>query len=125
LLRVLTFCFHEYMASAAIHAELKEQRRIFLFARNLPYSLSAIEAGWRLGFTEDEIGTLTTLELLEALGDPPPEAGKSYATAHIDECGNDPKWLHKAKKVVRLQRAEKNAKYRAKKDAENAITFDI
>jgi hypothetical protein len=96
---------------------LGELRRLLLSARRLPSSMTDVEAGLFLGFTAEEVGFLVARKLLIAQGNPPTQAPKYFSTLHLEERGNDPKWLDKARKSVRLHRKAKNDRDRAEREA--------
>lgn len=82
------------------------QKAQFLNLRNMPARLRAEEVVWIPGFNSLEIPLLVSGGLLRPLGNPPFNGVKYFATATIEECGKDPKWLAKASdRIVRYWRA--------------------
>lgn len=69
-------------------------------ARSLPAWLNVTQTSKLLGFGEQDIQILMSIDKLTPLGDPAPNASKWFAAIEMIRLGTDQDWLHKATKEI-------------------------
>jgi hypothetical protein len=69
-------------------------------ARHLPARLDVAATAKLLGFAGSEIQVLMALGKLTPLGDPAPNASKSFCAVEVIRLAADQNWLHKATKEI-------------------------
>ncbi|MBL9138924.1 MAG: hypothetical protein JNK85_23850 [Verrucomicrobiales bacterium] len=89
-----------------------DEQRVFLSLVNPPARLTAQQAAWFLGFTEQQVAILTRAGLLCPLGRPPRNGLKYYASAQLATKRNDAKWLAKASDTIVNHWKRRNARRR-------------
>lgn len=77
--------------------------------RRLPAMLNTAQTAVMLGLAEHDIPVLVRAGLLEPLGDPPPNAVKSFGTAHVLELAGETAILNKIRRTVYEYWRGKNA----------------
>src|SRR5262245_18441105 len=74
-----------------------------------PARLDSAQTARFLGFQEHDIPVLVSIDLLEPLGKPAPNARKYFAAVEIFELAQDRNWLNKATRVLYQHWQDKNA----------------
>jgi hypothetical protein len=92
---------------------ISEPAATFLGLARLPGSLDSSQAAALLGIPDEHIAPLVNGGLLKALGDPPKNGVKKFATCDILEKAEDPEWLNKAHRHVNRHWKARNEKCRA------------
>ena len=89
-----------------------DEKYTFLNLPQLPTRLTALEAGWYLGFKLHEVSILVGAGLLEPLGNPPANAPKFFSAASLAELRTNRKWFDKATDAVSAYWRRKNGQKR-------------
>ena len=79
---------------------MNPEQREFLNLAKRPARLTIEQAAWLLNFQVHDIAQLIGAGLLRPLGRPGPNAPKFFATADLDVCTQDRKWLARATDVI-------------------------
>jgi hypothetical protein len=90
-------------------ALISAQARELLNLRRLPAMLNTAQTAVLLGLAEHDIPVLVRAGLLRPLGDPPPNAVKSFSTVHILELAGETAMLNKIRRRVYEYWQGKNA----------------
>lgn len=85
--------------------------------------ISAKNAGFLLGFDEDEISILSSQRILKSLGKPTPNATKYFARFYIESLMGDEGFLNKATQAIYDYHREKNG--RKKNPAQGGVSLEI
>ena len=85
------------------------QARDLLNLRRLPAMLNTAQTAVLLGLAEHDIPVLVRCELLKPLGNPPPNAVKSFSTSHVLELAGETAILNKIRRTVYEYWRRKNA----------------
>ena len=89
---------------------MNPDQREFLNLARRPARLSIEQAAWVLNFPEHAIAPLVAAGLLRPLGRPGPNAPKFFATAELEACVQDRKWLTRATEAVQSHWRNQNAR---------------
>lgn len=102
---------NEFLAAKTAErpALISNQARELLNLRRLPAMLNMAQTAVMLGLAEHDIPVLVRHGLLQPLGDPPPNAVKSFATAQVLELAGEMAQLAKIRNAVYEHWREKNA----------------
>ena len=88
---------------------ISAQARDLLNLRRLPAMLNTAQTAVLLGLADHDIPVLVRNGLLKPLGNPPPNAVKSFCTAHVLELAGEPAVLNKIRQTVYEYWRRKNA----------------
>lgn len=88
---------------------ISAQARELLNLRRLPAMLNTAQTAVLLGLAEHDIPVLVRNGLLEPLGDPPPNAVKSFSTVQVLELAGESAILDKIRRTVYEYWRKKNA----------------
>ena len=88
---------------------ISAQAKELLNLRRLPAMLNMAQTAVMLGLAEHDIPVLVRTGLLKPLGDPPPNAVKSFGTAQVLELAGESAMLNKIRKTVYEYWRKKNA----------------
>lgn len=88
---------------------ISAQARDLLNLRRLPAMLNTPQTAVLLGLAEHDIPVLVRAGLLKTLGDPPPNAVKSFSTSHVLELAGETAILSKIRSTVYAYWRGKNA----------------
>lgn len=91
--------------SMLISAQAKE----LLNLRRLPAMLTTAQTAVMLGLAEHDVPVLVRAGFLNPLGNPPPNAVKSFGTAYVLELAGESATLHKIRRAVYQHWRGKNA----------------
>jgi hypothetical protein len=89
---------------------MNPDQREFLNLARRPARLSIEQAAWVLNFQVHDIPQLVGAGLLRPLGRPGPNAPKFFATAELEACIQDRKWLARATETVQSHWRNQNAR---------------
>jgi hypothetical protein len=94
-----------------------EQQLFFSFWPDPPARLDAREAAWALKFAPHDIPILVAAKLLKPLGNPPPNAVKTFSADEIRALAKDRVWLSKATNAIHQHWQRKNRNKSARFDS--------
>jgi len=98
---------------------ISAQAKELLNLRRLPAMLNTAQTAVLLGLAEQDIPVLVRAGLLKPLGDPPPNAVKSYSAVHVLELAGESAFLNKIRGTVYQYWRSKNADYIRPRRAHN------
>ncbi len=98
---------------------ISAQAKELLNLRRLPAMLNSAQAAVLLGVAEQDIPVLARAGLLKPLGDPPPNAVKSYSAVQVLELAGEIAMLNKIRRTVYIYWRAKNAVYTSPRRARN------
>lgn len=88
---------------------ISAQATELLNLRRLPAMLTSAQTAVLLGLAEHDIPVLVRAELITPLGNPPPNAVKSFSTEHVLELAGETAMLNKIRSAVYQYWQGKNA----------------
>ena len=88
---------------------ISAQARELLNLRRLPAMLNIAQTAVLLGLADHDIPVLVRAGLLQPLGNPPPNAVKSFSTVHVLELAGETAILNKIRRTVYEYWRSKNA----------------
>jgi hypothetical protein len=92
-------------------ALISAQARELLNLRRLPAMLNIAQTAALLGLAEHDIQALVRSGLIKPLGNPPPNAVKSFSTSQVLELAGEPAMLNKIRSTVYQYWHGKNAEH--------------
>ena len=101
---------------------MNPEQREFLNLRHRPARLTAEQTAWVLGFQVHDMAPLISSGLLRPLGRPSSNAPKHFASADLDACLRNRKWLARATGVVQAHWGNQNARRPRRRTHTDAVT---